>query len=83
MRTGVSRSGQAVFMIEKTNTTNSSLAFKPAQFDNLVDGLEYAAKGVTGFNFYSVRGELVQPLPYSEMLARAKDLGARLAGLEP
>ena len=68
-------------MITKTNTTNSNLAFKPAQFDSLVEGLEYAAKGDTGFNFYSVRGELVEPLPYAELLVRAKNLALRLSGL--
>ncbi len=68
-------------MIRKTKTVNHDLAFKPAQFDSLVEGLDFAAQGETGLNFYTVRGELNQALPYSELKFRAEQLGQRLSGL--
>ncbi len=68
-------------MRQKTQTVNPDLAFNPAHFASLVEGLEYAARGQTGFNFYSVRGELNHALPYSELSERAKHIGARLSGL--
>lgn len=69
-------------MIRKTRTVNPQLVFNTAHFDTLVDGLEYAGQGETGFNFYSVRGELTHALPYSELLDKAKDLASRLGGLK-
>ena len=43
-------------------------------------GLDYAAQGVTGFNFFSSRGDLETALPYHELRHRAVDLAGRLAG---
>jgi fatty-acyl-CoA synthase len=40
-------------------------------FSTLSDGLDYAARGETGFNFYSGRGELEQVLTYCELRLRA------------
>ncbi len=64
-----------------TQTVNRELAFNRAEFATLVDGLQYAARGETGLNFYSVRGELNKALPYAELNDRAQELAARLSGL--
>ncbi len=37
---------------------NTALTVKTDGFNNLVDALEYAAKGDSGFNFYGHRGDL-------------------------
>ena len=66
-------------MLSLTPTINEQLPFKVAGFDTLVEGLEYAARGETGYNFYSVRGELTATITYTELRDRAKDLALRLA----
>jgi fatty-acyl-CoA synthase len=50
-------------------------------FDSLVQALDYAAGGETGYNFYSGRGELIEALPYSELRRRAEEAARRLASL--
>lgn len=54
-----------------TPTSNHSLAFRRAEFATVVDALDHAAKGVTGLNFYSARGELQSALTYADMRERA------------
>ena len=54
--------------------------FRVDGFDTLVAGLDYAACGVTGLNFFSARGELETALPYRELRERALNLASRLAG---
>ena len=54
-----------------TPAISASLALSPGPFNTLVDGLEYAAKGETGFNYFSVRGELLASLPYATLRERA------------
>lgn len=68
-------------MIDCTPTQNKTLPLNRGGFTTLTDGLKYAARGETGFNFYSVRGELNFSLPYSEMELRAITLGEKLSGL--
>ena len=67
-----------------TASTNSNLSFRIADFETLVDGLDYAAKGETGCNFFSPRGELQEALTYREIRERAVALAQRLdrLGLE-
>jgi len=60
---------------------NRSLAIKSDGFTSLVDALDYAARGVSGFNFYNQRGELESVLSYSELRDQARALAARLLGL--
>ena len=55
----------------KTPTTNQNLPQRLADFGTLVEGLEYAAQGVTGFNFYSGRGALEHVLAHAELRRRA------------
>jgi fatty-acyl-CoA synthase len=65
-----------------TPTTNARLPFRLSGFTTLSEGLDYAARGETGCNFFSARGELDLVLPYRELRWRAQDLAARLAGLD-
>ena len=67
-------------MTTPTPTVNEDLAFRVEGFSTLVAGLDYAAQGVTGLNFFSSRGELVAALPYHELRRRAIDLAGRLVG---
>jgi len=61
--------------------SNKSLPVKITGYTNLVEVLEYAAQGDTGFNFYDGRGRLSAVLPYSELRDEAKVLAQRLLGL--
>jgi fatty-acyl-CoA synthase len=61
--------------------TNTALAVKTDGFTNLVDALEYAAKGDSGFNFYDHRGELESVLSYRDLRNEARVLARRLLGL--
>ncbi|SNB61695.1 fatty-acyl-CoA synthase [Arboricoccus pini] len=71
-------------MLQPTPKANLSLPFKSAGFATLVDGLDYAARGETGFNFFSARGELEFVLSYQDLRRAALDLAPRFrsAGLE-
>jgi fatty-acyl-CoA synthase len=64
-----------------TPTTSASLALRRADFETLWEGLDYAARGDAGFNFFSARGELKHVLTYRELRERARDLAQRLAAL--
>ena len=71
-------------MVHLTATTNPTLPARMADFETLTEGLEYAAKGQTGYCFFSTRGDLAEALPYAEIRERAIDLARRLtaSGLE-
>lgn len=60
---------------------NHHLPVKITQYTNLVDALEYAAQGVTGFNFYDGRGHLSAVLPYSQLRDEAKVIARQLLSL--
>ena len=62
---------------------NAVLPQRLGDFGTLTDGLDYAARGCTGYNFYSGRGEPVAVLSYAELRNRARDLALKLtaAGL--
>jgi len=66
-----------------TPTTNAELPFRNADFATLVDGLDYAARGETGLNYYSLKGELSARLPYSALKEAAEDLAHRLIAAFP
>src|SRR3546814_14881787 len=66
-------------MPSTTASTNSNLSFRIAEFETLVDGLDYAASGETGCNFFSPRGELQDSLTYCEIRDRAVALAQRLS----
>ncbi|MGE3742504.1 MAG: fatty acyl-AMP ligase, partial [Geminicoccaceae bacterium] len=67
-------------MTVPTPTQRPEHLFRVDGFDTLVAGLDYAAGGATGLNFFSARGELETALPYRELRERALDLALRLAG---
>ncbi len=77
MPDGVTQSGGN--NIQPTPTNNDPIALRGGDFDGLVAGLEYAARGRTGYNFYALGGELLSSLPYSDLRDAAIDLAARLA----
>jgi fatty-acyl-CoA synthase len=68
-----------------TPTTSDNLSQRAGGFASLPEALDYAARGKTGFNFYSARGELAQVLSYAELRQRAIDTARGLvrAGLAP
>ncbi len=55
----------------KTPTLNRDLVQRVADFATLSEGLDYAAQGVTGFNFYTGRGALEHVLPFAELRRKA------------
>jgi len=65
----------------KPTPLNSSLEIKMDGFNSLVDALDYAAEGDSGFNFYDQRGELDSVLTYRELRKQARELATRLLGL--
>jgi fatty-acyl-CoA synthase len=68
-----------------TPTTNTNLPKVIAEFETLTAALDYAARGETGFNFYSARGDLAQVVPFRDLRERAVDHAHKLsaAGLKP
>lgn len=65
----------------KPTGTNGDLPLKSEGFSGLAEALEYAAGGVSGFNFYGHNGQLETSLTYRDLLTDAKALARRLAGL--
>jgi fatty-acyl-CoA synthase len=65
----------------RTPRANRDLARRIADFPTLADGLDYAAQGVTGFNFYSARGALQHVLPYSLLRKQALTTARKLLSL--
>ena len=72
-------------MTEPTPTLNRGLVNRFADFATIAEALDYAARGQTGLNFYSGKGELTEALPYPVLRAEAILLARRLlgAGLKP
>ena len=67
-------------MSNPTPTINLSLPQRLADFSNLLEALEYAALGETGFNFYSARGKLDRVLEYSRLCKSAKEVAKYIRG---
>ncbi len=62
--------------------TKSQLKLRTADFSNLSEALDYAAKGSSGFNFYDGRGQLRTVLPYAKLKEDSQTLAKRLLGLK-
>ncbi len=64
--------------------TASGRTLRPGDFSTIAEALDFAAGQATGINIHSLRGELVEVLPYSVLGEQARRLGAGLlaAGLE-
>ena len=75
------RRGNTKTALTVTPRSNRNLPQRTSGFATLVEGLEYAAQGVTGFNFYSGRGQLEQVLPYAELRRRAQVTARKLLSL--
>jgi fatty-acyl-CoA synthase len=58
--------------------TSSSRTVRLADFPTLTAALDFAATGETGVNLYSLRGELVEALPYATLREQALALAPRL-----
>lgn len=65
----------------KPTPVNKDLVMKTDGFMTLVDALEYAASGDSGFNFYDHRGELDSVLSYRELRDQSSELAKRLLAL--
>ena len=61
--------------------TLSGIDQRPGTFPTLPEALDYAAEGETGLNFYSVRGELTQSLPYRILRIEAIALAQKLIAM--
>ncbi|SVD94108.1 uncharacterized protein METZ01_LOCUS446962, partial [marine metagenome] len=68
-------------MNSSTPTDNTNLRKRLADFGTVTDALDYAARGATGCNFYSSRGELTDVLTYADLCSFAKDHAQRLIGM--
>ena len=64
-----------------TPTSHGSLAQRLGDFETLTEGLDYAARGTTGCNFYAPRGHLETVLGYAELQARSHEAALRLSAL--
>jgi len=67
--------------LQATPTTSPGLATRRSDFDTICEALDYAARGETGFNFFSAKGELAQILTYRELRERARDFAQGLVRL--
>ncbi len=63
--------------------TRSGLDLRLGDFATLTDGLDYAAQGESGINFYSATGVLEAALPYRVLRQEAMALARRLAAAAP
>jgi len=59
-----------------------NLPLRLADFENLAEALDYAAKGETGANFYKKNGQLDAVLPYAQLRDEAQTLARRLLSLK-
>lgn len=67
--------------VSPTPTLNN-IPLRPADFSNLAESLDYAAKGITGSNFYGSRAQLLESVPYSQLAQEAKDLARKLIAMD-
>ncbi len=72
---------ESVVTRSPTPTSNQSLPLKRGDFETIAQGLDYAAQGVTGYNYYSVRRELRESISYAELRDDAISLARRLLRL--
>src|ERR1700722_2636489 len=54
---------------------------RKGDFPTIAQALDYAADQPTGINLHSLRGELVEALPYEALRDQARALAGRLLGL--
>lgn len=66
--------------LSPTPSRNAHLAFQCGGFATVIDALDYAAQGETGYNFFNLRGDVTARLAYADLRMRAMALAERLAG---
>ena len=66
-------------LLAATPTANR-LNQRRADFSTLIEALEYAAQGETGYNFYDAKGNLKSVVSYDVLRERALSTAKRLAG---
>jgi len=64
--------------LSRTPRSNRNLELKLGGFKTIAEGLDYAARGLTGFNFYSGKGVLQHVLPYSHLRSKALTTARKL-----
>ncbi|MEM9669538.1 MAG: fatty acyl-AMP ligase [Pseudomonadota bacterium] len=69
-------------MIDRTPTA-SGLDLRLGDFSTIIDALDYAAKGVSGLNFYTATGAISASLPYRALREEAMELAKELAAFAP
>ncbi len=67
--------------LSRTPRRSDALPQQLGGFKTIADGLDYAARGVTGFNFYGGRGALADVLTYTELRHRALSTARKLLSL--
>lgn len=72
---------QPIDFLRPTVTMNHALPLRHGDFDTIAEGLDYAARGDTGFNYYSVRGDLRESVSYAELRDDAVCLARKLLTL--
>ncbi len=81
MSVDVGRGMTASPELQRTPRRSDNLPQRLGGFATLAEGLDYAAKGKTGFNFYGGRGALSAVLPFSELRHRAIATARRLLAI--
>ena len=71
---------EKIAVIDPTPTCNT-LTQRLGDFDTLISALEYAADGVTGYNFYDAKGRIRSTLPYKVLKHNARNLARHLLGI--
>lgn len=72
---------EADTMTVVTPTLDPSLPRRYADFDTLIDAVEYAAQGKRGANFFNAKGDLLEALPWRSVRDQAAIIGRKLVGL--
>ena len=67
-------------MTTPTPTLDGRASLRIGGFSSVPEGLAYAGEGGTGVNFYSIKGELAEALPYRVLAEQAAALARRLLG---
>ena len=63
--------------------TKNNLPLRKGDFTNLAEALDYAAGGITGYNFYDGTAKIARALPYKMLRKESRSLARRLLGLGP
>ncbi len=72
---------QGAAALSCTPRRNEGLAQQLGGFKTIAEGLDYAAKGKTGYNFYGGRGALAEVLPFAALRHRAIATARKLLSL--